>query len=232
LLITNRSVINYGTSRIVSMIDKTKIKNTRKFQRRADARPDEVLDAALVLFMREGYEATRVEDIAKLAGISKATVYLYFTSKLSLLEGLVQRSLSPVALLAEKSIDEFEGSGQEAIGFVLRLVCEKMSDPNVYAIPAIIMREANRFPSIAQMYFDEVISHALPALRSVVEKGIVSGEFRDVDPELTIRNIVGPIAMHMLAASVFGMGDTSPEGLREFLKNHLDILFNGLNKEA
>jgi len=206
-------------------------KDSRKFRRRADARPDEVLDAALTLFMREGFEAARVEDIAKIAGISKATVYLYFPSKVALLEGLVRRAISPVAILAENMLDQFEGTAKEAITLVLGLVSSRMSDPKIYGVPAIIMREASRFPDLAKIYQDEVISHMLPALRSVVDRGIASGELRNVDAELTVRNIAGPLFMHVAAASIFSVGDNSAAGLRAFMENHLDVLFNGICKE-
>ena len=63
-----------------------------KFRRRSEARPDEVLDAALELFVEKGFAATRVEDIATRAGVSKGTVYLYFPSKEAVLEGLVRRA--------------------------------------------------------------------------------------------------------------------------------------------
>ena len=67
-----------------------------KFRRRAEARPDEVLDAALDLFIENGFAATRVDDIAKRAGLSKGAVYLYFPSKEAIIEALVRRALVPV----------------------------------------------------------------------------------------------------------------------------------------
>jgi len=203
-----------------------------KFRRRADERPDEVLDAALRLFLKDGFAATRVEDIAKAAGISKATVYLYFPSKVALLEGLVKRSISPVALMAENAIHAFNGTGQDAIRLVLGLICGKLSDPNISGIPLLVMREAGRFPDIAKIYYDNVISHVFPALETLIAKSIASGEFRDVDAKLTIQNIIGPLILHVAAGKVFGMGDNSADGLQSFLENHLNILFNGLSKDT
>jgi len=203
---------------------------TRKFQRRAGSRPDEVLDAALQLFMSRGFEATRVEDIAKIAGISKATVYLYFPSKLALLEGLVHRSVSPIAALAEQALGSFNGSSKEAISTALGIACEKVTDPKVLAIPVIVMREGTRFPEVAQLYYNEILAHILPTLISEIERGMASGEFRKVDAELTVRNIAGPLILHILVSAVFNIGDTSREGLQKFLNNHMDVLMNGLCK--
>ncbi|NOX40233.1 MAG: TetR/AcrR family transcriptional regulator [Alphaproteobacteria bacterium] len=212
------------------MTDEPESSESVRFRRRAGARPTEVLDAALQCFMRDGFEATRVEDIAKVAGISKATVYLYFPSKLALLEGLIHRAVSPVAKMAKTSILQFEGSAQDAIKIVLRIVCTKISDPDVSAIPLIVMREAGRFPDIAQYYYDEVISQILPALIAVVDRGIASGELRDVDANLSVGNIIGPLVVYMLLATVFKTGDLSPKGLDAFLSNHIDVLFHGLVK--
>jgi len=205
-------------------------KSKPKFKRRADARPDEVLDAALQLFMSTGFEATRVEDIAKIAGISKATVYLYFPSKIALLEGLVRRSISPLVKSAESAMATFDGSALDALKLGLSIACSKLVEPKVVAVPVIVLREGNRFPEIARLYFSEVVAHILPSLIAVVERGIARGEFREVDPELTVRNIVGPLMFHFLAAMVFNIGDISPDGLRRFLENHLDVLLNGLHK--
>ena len=229
LLITDGSVIGDKVQNESVAIVSSK---NLKFQRRAEARPNEVLDAALQLFMSQGFEATRVEDIAKAAGISKATVYLYFPSKLALLEGLVRRSLSPTAALAEHALGGFEGSAKEAISAALAIACEKVTDPKVLAIPVIVMREGTRFPEIAQLYYSEILAHIMPALISVIERGMASGEFRKVDAALTIRNIIGPLILHLLVSAVFEIGDTSPEGIRKFLGNHLDVLMNGLSKGA
>ena len=206
--------------------------NKPKFKRRADARPDEVLDAALQLFMSTGFEATRVEDIAKLAGISKATVYLYFPSKLALLEGLVRRAISPLVKSAETAMETFDGSAITALKLALNVVCTKLAEPKVMAVPVIVLREGSRFPEIAQLYVDEVLSHMLPTVTAVIKRGIKQGEFRDVDPELTVRSVVGPLVLHVLAATVFNIGDTTPESLSRLLDNHLDVLLNGLQKGA
>ena len=90
-----------------------------KFRRRAEARPNEVLDAALELFMEQGFAATRVEDIAKRAGISKGAVYLYFPSKEALFEGLVKRGVAPFAQNALEMVVQFQGHPRVALSAVM-----------------------------------------------------------------------------------------------------------------
>lgn len=78
-----------------------------KFRRRAEARPDEVLDAALALFVEKGFAATKVEDVATRAGLSKGAVYLYFASKDALLEAIVRRAIAPIATVTFEQLEHF-----------------------------------------------------------------------------------------------------------------------------
>lgn len=204
-------------------------RRTPKFRRRAGARPDEVLDAALALFMEKGFAATRVEDIAKRAGISKGAVYLYFSSKEAVFEGLVRRAIVPIAANAMDMAGHMDGDPRAALSAMMNLLASRISDPRVSAIPRLIMREAMQFPSLAQMYRREVLDRAMPVLVMLIEKGIAGGYLRPVDPELTIRSVVGPVLTHLLLDEVF---DVHPEGglqMERLLDNHLTILFEGLS---
>lgn len=200
-----------------------------KFRRRAEARPDEVLDAALELFIAKGFAATRVEDIARRAGLSKGSVYLYFPSKEALMEGLVHRAVSPIAALALHQLEALEGDPRVVISATLRMVAGKLTDPKLIAIPRLIMREVVQFPDLAVMYRKEVLDQVMPVATRLIERGVAQGYLRPVDPELTVRSIIGPVAIHLILAEVFGV--TGPEGLGmdRLIENHLSILFDGLS---
>lgn len=199
-----------------------------KFRRRAEARPDEVLDAALELFIEKGFAATRVEDIARRAGLSKGAVYLYFPSKEALLEGLVRRAIVPIADSALTTLGAYDGDPRVVISMVLRMLAQRFSDPRVMAIPKLLFREAVRFPDLARMYRTEVIDRVIPVIEGLIRKGIAQGYLRPVDPHLTIRSIIGPLLLHVAMAEVFGI---VPQGGMQFdklVENHLSILFDGL----
>lgn len=200
-----------------------------KFRRRAEARPDEVLDAALDLFMAKGFAATRVEDIARQAGLSKGALYLYFPSKEALLEALVRRAVSPIATLALHQLEAFEGDPRLVISATLRMVTGKLADPRLIAIPRLIMREVVQFPELAVMYRKEVLDKIIPVAVRLIERGIAQGYLRPVDPELAVRSIVGPLAIHLILAEVFKL--TGPDGLAmdRLMDTHLTILFDGLS---
>ncbi|GGF43358.1 TetR family transcriptional regulator [Youhaiella tibetensis] len=200
-----------------------------KFRRRAEARPDEVLDAALDLFITKGFAATRVEDIARQAGLSKGAVYLYFPSKEALMEGLVRRAVAPIASLALHQLEGVEGDPRLAISATLRMVAGKLADPRLIAIPRLIMREVVQFPELAEMYRKEVLEQIIPVAIGLINRGIAEGYLRPVDPELTVRSIVGPIALHLILAEVFRMTPADGLAMDRLMDNHLAILFDGLS---
>ena len=200
-----------------------------KFRRRAEARPDEVLDAALELFIEKGFSATRVDDIAKRAGLSKGTVYLYFPSKEALLEGLVRRAILPIADSALAAIRDYEGDPRIVLSLVLKMLAGRIADPKVIAMPKLIFREAMGFPELAKMYRAEVLDRVIPAIEGLIRKGVEQGYLRQVDPSLTIRSIIGPLMLHLAMAEIFGI---TPEGglhMDKLVDNHLTILFDGLS---
>lgn len=201
---------------------------TPRHRRRADKRPDEILNAALVCFTSDGFAATRVEDIAEKAGISKATVYLYFDSKQALLIGLVRRAIAPIPEQAGAAVAAFPGSVRDSLEMFLTLLSQRMADPKMVAIPLMVLRESAVFPEIAEMYRTEVIERALPVGVSIIQRGIDTGEFRKVDPVLAVRSLIGPIMAHIVLAHIFGVGESDEKGMHALLTSHLDIVMQGL----
>lgn len=200
-----------------------------KFRRRAEARPDEVLDAALVLFIERGFAATRVEDIATQAGLSKGAVYLYFPSKEAILEGLVKRAVLPVANSALGVIQSYTGDPRPVIATALKLVAGRLSDPKLIAIPRLLIREMINFPELAEMYRREVIDRVVPAIETLVRNGMRDGYFRPLDPEMTLRSIIGPVIAHVMIAELFGIRPLGGLEIDRLVDNHLAILFDGLS---
>jgi AcrR family transcriptional regulator len=200
-----------------------------KFRRRAEARPDEVLDAALTLFIERGFAATRVEDIAAQAGLSKGAVYLYFPSKEAILEGLVKRAVLPVADSALGMLQNYVGDPRPVITAALKMVAGRLADPKLIAIPRLLMREMINFPELAQMYRREVIDRVVPAIETLVRNGMRDGYFRPLDAELTLRSIIGPIIAHVMIAELFGLTPKGGLEIDRLVDNHMAILFDGLS---
>ena len=200
-----------------------------KFRRRAEARPNEVLDAALALFVEKGFANTRVDEVAKRAGLSKGAVYLYFPSKEALLEGLVRRAIVPIANNALGFLEGYTGDPRLVMSMVLKMLAARLSDPKVLAIPRVIFRELAAFPELAAMYRREVLDRVLPVVAQLIQRGIDAGYLRPVDPELTIRSIIGPVMLHMVMAELFGIHPKDGLAFDRLVDNHLSILFDGLS---
>ena len=200
-----------------------------KFRRRAQDRPDEILDAALRLFTAQGFAATRVDDVAAAAGLSKGGVYLYFPSKEALVEALVRRAMGPVADLAVARLSERTDHPRQTIARAMHAVAAAMSDDRVVAVPLLILREAPVLPHIAEVYRDAILLRVLPALSGLVADGIARGLLRPVDPDLAVRTLVGPLIAHMLLARVFGIVPEGGLDLDRLVETHMSIVFDGLS---
>ena len=209
--------------------DPTRPAGGPRFRRRAEARADEVLDAALDLFTRQGFAGTTVEQVARHAGLSKAAVYLYFPSKQALLTGLVRRAIVPVADEALTRIAAYRGDPRPMLRQLLTLVAERLADPKALAVPVVVLREAVSVPEIAAMYREEVVQKMVTAVVRLLRQGVEGGHIRPVDPELAVRSVMGPVFFHLVLNQVFGIGRAP---LADLLETHLTILFAGLEPEA
>lgn len=202
-----------------------------KWRRRAEDRPDEVLDAALKMFARNGFAATKVEDIAREAGLSKGAIYRYFPSKEDIFESLVNRAIAPVAERSEELARTSHEDPVVLLRAVLSVVGVKLSDPDTLALPRIVLQEAGRFPELAETYRRQVIDKGIGALELIIQKGIAAGKFRPVDVPLAIRNVMGPLLAHLILSQIFRIDEDTHIAPQDFIESHFDILMNGLLKE-
>ncbi|MDZ4775230.1 MAG: TetR/AcrR family transcriptional regulator [Alphaproteobacteria bacterium] len=174
-----------------------------RWRRRAKARPDEILNAALDSFLEKGFEAARMEDVAAKADLSKAGVYLYFESKEALLKALIVREVAPVAQRAEALAASGAADPEAALRMIAAFALSRLTDPRVFAVPRLVISISNRFPDIATFYKTEVIDRARAALTSIVRAGTARGVFRDIDPDIAVRLIIGPFMFEALWRHVF-----------------------------
>ena len=198
-----------------------------KWKRRSEARPDEILDAALDVFNEAGFDAARVEDIAAAAGLSKAAVYLYFPSKADLLRALIEREIAPIARKARELADAGADDPAGTIGGIVAGFSQVMSDPRMFAIPRIVISVSGRFPELADYYRENVVGEAMAAIMALHRAGVERGRFREADSRLVAKSIAGPMLINGLWLHVL-RGE--PDGLTavERAQAQVDILMNGL----
>ena len=222
--ITDHSVIN----------NMTPSKVTATHRRRKDARPQELLDAALLLFVEKGFSATRIEQVAARAGVSKGTLYLYFPSKAELFKAVVRVNLSALIVQAQQMADRFEGSAAELLRTLMHGWWQRVGSTSAGAIFKIILAEAGNFPELAQFYRDEVVRPAARLLGSAVGRGIRRGEFRDVPVHTASRALMSPLlllAVHQHAFSARA-GMQSVLHPIQLIDMQIDLMLHGLLARA
>jgi len=199
-----------------------------RWRRRAEARPDDILDAALGCFVKTGFAGARVEDIARRAGLSKGAVYRYFDSKEAMLRALIKREVSPVAARAAELMDGAADDPEGALRVAASFIGDAMRDPRRFAAPRILIAEAGNFPELARFYREEVLDVGLGALQRLIRAGVERGVFRPVDPQTAARSIMGAFVLHMIWLTTFARSDDPPLPTNILAAGHLDIVLEGL----
>lgn len=175
-----------------------------KKQRRPDERPDEILDAATLVFANQGFDAARMDEIAEHAGLSKGALYLYFKSKDAILIAIIDRFATRNAARAFDEAERiFREDPAKAMEQVLRIGVMISSDAQSSLVPRLVIAEATRFPAIAESFRETVIARMLATLHMVLTEGVRQGVFRYVQTDSAARFIFGPIIAHTLLTHVF-----------------------------
>jgi AcrR family transcriptional regulator len=199
-------------------------------KRRKEARPAELLDAAFALFVARGFAATRIDDIAARAGVSKGTVYLYFPSKQAVFEALVRQSVLPNV---ERLIGETAQPGTpvlEILPRLLRAITSTMAGSPLLQFPRLIIAESPQFPELAQFWRQTVIDRMLDTISGLIQRGIAAGEIRPVDPADAARLMIAPLLMAVIWGTTFVRQDETFD-LGAFIDRHLDLYLRGLSVE-
>ncbi len=201
-----------------------------KRERRKEARPGELLDAALDLFVEKGFSATRVEEVAARAGVSKGTLFLYFQSKEDLFKAVVRENIANKFPAWQEEFVTFEGTSSDMLRYALVSWWERIGKTRASGITKLVMSEAQNFPEIAAFYQEEVIKPGNAMIHSILERGVQSGEFRDMDLEQAVHIIVAPMIFlmmwkHSMGACAASAKIVDPE---QFIHMQVDVLLHGM----
>lgn len=203
----------------------------RPRRRRKEARPQELLDAALELFAEKGFAATRSEEVAARAGVSKGTLYLYFPSKEELFKAVVRSNLAALIAEGQDLAAAYQGSTAELLRVLMRTWWQRVGHTPAGSITKIVIAEVRNFPDLAQFYVDEVVLPAHRLLASTLQRGIERGEFRPVPVEAAVTALVAPtIFMAMYKHSVGACPVHGADPLDEALviETQIDLILHGL----
>lgn len=176
-----------------------------KRERRKEARPGELLDAALNLFVEKGFAATRVEEVAALAGVSKGTLFLYFESKEELLKAVVRQNISGRFSEWNAGIEAFDGSSNAMLTHCITVWWQCVGATKASGITKLMMSEAKNFPDIAAFYKREVLEPGQLLIRRILQRGMDRGEFKPMDLDYAVFAVVAPMVYLMLSQHSSGV---------------------------
>lgn len=205
-----------------------------KRERRKEARPGELLDAALDLFVEKGFAVTRSEEVAARAGVSKGTLFLYFPSKEELFKAVVRENVVRPVSESASEVDDFTGTTGALLAHLMQQWWARYGATKASGISKLIMSESQNFPDLAQFYQDEVVALGMELVRRVLQRGIDRGEFRELDMPHAIYSVMAPLIFlvmwkHSMAPCCASGQQINPEA---FIAQHADLLVRGLRKDT
>lgn len=198
-----------------------------RWTRRKDARPQELIAAALDLFVERGYAATRLDQVAARAGVSKGTLYLYFPGKEELFKAVVRETVVPILGEAEDAIGRCQGSSAALFREIVLGWWERFGNTKLSGIAKLMIAESGNFPELARFYHEEVIRRGNAMIARLLERGVAAGEFRPCDAQRMTEVIVAPMLMLMLWKHSFGCHVESIDSA-VYLDHFIDLCLRGL----
>lgn len=175
-----------------------------KRERRKEARPGELLDAALDLFVEKGFAATRVEEVAARAGVSKGTLFLYFQSKEELFKAVVCENISGHLKDWNEQFESFEGSTADMLDCCLNAWWDRVGATRASGINKLMVSEAKNFPELVAFYQQEVVLPGHALIRRVLQRGMERGEFRTLDLDYAVYSVLAPMTFLILTQHSMG----------------------------
>ncbi len=201
-------------------------------RRRKEARPQELLDAALEVFVEKGFAASKTEEVAARAGVSKGTLYLYYPSKEELLMAVITHHLNERITAGAEKAAGFQGPAGDLLGTMLIDWWSQLYDSPASGVFKLLITEARSFPEIALSYHREVVERAHRLLGDVLRRGIAVGEFRPVAVDHAVHSLVLPLVMLCVHRHTLGTCAVNwhLDG-QSFIREHVHLVLEGLRRQ-
>lgn len=197
-------------------------------QRRKDARPGELMSAALAVFAERGFAATRLEEVAQRAGVSKGTVYLYFDSKEALFKAAVESAVVPALEEGEAiALDTSRSATESLRGFILWW-WNLVGTSDIGALPKLLVAETGNFPELGRWFHENLIMRGKQAAARIIARGIATGEFRAAEPMDVARIFFAQMFSYVLWRRAFGPAMSDLPEPEAYFNLAVDLLTNGL----
>ena len=202
-----------------------------KWQRRAEDRPREICAAALEVFAEKGFAAAKLDEIARRAGVSKGTLYLYFKDKEELFRAVVRSAIAPNIEAVTSTISSLDAPFADVVRLFLSAFAEREARLPIGAVAKMVVGESRNFPELARVWHDEVASKAIGAIAAFIERAQLRGEVRPGDPRLYAFSLMGPMVLGALWRATLVPAGGQALDIAALARQHAEVLLTGLLKE-
>ena len=203
-----------------------------RWKRRKDVRPQEIVQSALQLFVQQGYSATKVEQVARLAGVTPGTLYVYFENKEALLKAVVDSAMGPVFASATRQLHNFQGSASEMVTELIWQWWSNVGEGSFSGIPKLIIAEAQNYPEMAKVYVTEVQEKGRASAKQILDYGVQKGEFAIDNTEVMARLILSPMQFMSIYNHSLSDYDPNPIHMETFLDHLITWVLKGIVKKG
>jgi len=192
-----------------------------KYQRRKEDRPQEIADAAFAAFAEKGYSATRIDDVAKRAGVSKGLTYLYYKTKEDLFKAVVKNVVVRRVDVLIGDVESTELSSEEFIRGPLLQFMKKVPGSPIAIVIRLLISEGPRHPDLVSYYYDNVVARGLQAITRFIERGVERGEFRREALDLQPHLFMAPMMLSIIWRLIF---TEKPLDTDRLMESQVDML--------
>ena len=190
---------------------------------RAAERREAIIAAAMDEFIAQGFAATRLDDVAKRAGVAKGTIYLHFKDKEALFEELIRTAIVPLVNRLAAGPPPAGASVRDVVEGFARTFIHEVTTTRRGDIVRLIVAEGPRFPAVADFYYREVVSKGLAGMRAAIQLGIARGEIKHKDLAQFPQILIAPAMIAVIWQSLFARH--APLDANEMFRVHLDLIF-------
>lgn len=198
-----------------------------KRQRRKEARPSEIIEAAIEVFAERGFGAAKLEEVARRAGVSKGTIFVYFATKNDLFRAVARYTLASNLTPVQQAAAELDRPLSDIVRMLLARAAN-LGESRTSSIGRLLINEARQFPDLARVWHEEVVGKVLGFLGMAIERGQTRGEVRPGDARLYAFSIMGPMLSGVIFRDVFSAADVALPDLHKLAAQHADVIIHGL----
>ena len=194
-----------------------------RYQRRKEDRPREITEAAFAAFAEKGFTATKVEDVARRAGVSKGLLYLYFKTKEELFKAVVRSVVMPRVDALEHELDQSDMGAEAFIRGPVTEFMKRVPASPVSVVIRLMISEAPKHPDLVEFYWENVASRGLGALQRLLERGVERGEFRRSAVNELPQLLLAPVMMSVVWGVVFA---SRPLDTDKLIETNIDMILD------